>query len=134
MTYGVRLDWHYQPSSELGGDWWGVHAIDDDKFSVFVVDFSGHGVGSAINTFRMHTVLDDLKSLSARPAQYLSVLSDMLFSLLPRGQFATMLYAVVDVLENTVVYASAGHTAPSTTPTRSPPNQPVSKIGFCVNI
>lgn len=111
-AYGVRLDWHFQPSSELGGDWWGVHAIDDDRFAIFVVDFSGHGVGAAINTFRLHTVMAEVKPLAARPSQYLEVLNDLLVDLIPRGQFATMLHATIDVATHTITYASAGHTAP----------------------
>lgn len=110
--YGVKLDWHYQPSSELSGDCWGVHPIDDQKFGIFIVDFTGHGVGAAINTFRLHTVMKDIKFDMGSPARYLEVLNDQLIELIPRGQFATMNYSIVDIENNTLTYASAGHTAP----------------------
>jgi len=110
--YGVKLDWHYQASSELSGDCWGVHPINDTKFGVFIVDFTGHGVGAAVNTFRLHTVMKDLKLNSESPARYLEMLNDLLIDLIPRGQFATINYSIVDVEQNMITYASAGHTSP----------------------
>ncbi len=110
--YGVKLDWHYQASSELSGDCWGVHAINDTKFGVFIVDFTGHGVGAAVNTFRLHTVMNDLQPDSESPARYLEKLNDQLIDLIPRGQFATINYSIIDVEKNTITYASTGHTSP----------------------
>lgn len=110
--YGLRLDWHYQPSSELSGDCWGVHPINDTKFGVFIVDFTGHGVGAAVNTFRLHTVMNDLQPDTESPARYLEKLNDQLIDLIPRGQFATINYSIIDVEKNTITYASTGHTSP----------------------
>lgn len=110
--YGVTIDWHYQPSSELSGDCWGVHSIDDHKFGIFIVDFTGHGVGSAVNTFRLHTIMGDTQLSPNSPGEYLMRLNKQLIELIPRGQFATMNYSIVDVEANTLTFASAGHTSP----------------------
>ncbi|MFD2206042.1 PP2C family protein-serine/threonine phosphatase [Kiloniella antarctica] len=110
--YGVTLDWHYQASSELSGDCWGMHPINDHKFGVFIVDFTGHGVSAAVNTFRLHTVMNDLQKDIESPGQYLAILNNQLIDLIPRGQFATINYSIIDVVNNTLTYASAGHTAP----------------------
>ncbi|WP_085905445.1 PP2C family protein-serine/threonine phosphatase [Kiloniella majae] len=110
--YGIKLDWHYKPSSELSGDCWGVHSISDTSFGIFIVDFTGHGVGAAVNTFRFHTVVKDLQPNAESPARYLEMLNDQLIDLIPRGQFATVNYSIIDVEKNTLTYASAGHTSP----------------------
>ncbi|WP_053005655.1 PP2C family protein-serine/threonine phosphatase [Kiloniella spongiae] len=110
--YEVKLDWHYQASSELSGDCWGVHPISDTSFGIFIVDFTGHGVGAAVNTFRFHTVVKDLEPDAESPARYLEMLNDQLIDLIPRGQFATVNYSIIDVEKNTLTYASAGHTSP----------------------
>lgn len=110
--YGVKIDWHYQASSELSGDCWGIHPITDTKFGVFIVDFTGHGVGAAVNTFRLHTVMNDLQPDIESPARYLEKLNDQLIDLIPRGQFATINYSIIDVEQNMLTYASAGHTSP----------------------
>jgi sigma-B regulation protein RsbU (phosphoserine phosphatase) len=54
----VRADWRFIPSTELGGDAFGYHALDDEHFAVYLLDVCGHGVGaallsvSALNTLR----------------------------------------------------------------------------------
>jgi len=108
--YGISLDWHYQPSSELSGDCWGASAIDDHRFVVYVVDFTGHGVGAAINTFRLHMLIQENSATIGQPSQQLSALNNQLKDVLPLGQFATMIYTVIDTQLNTIHYASAGHT------------------------
>jgi sigma-B regulation protein RsbU (phosphoserine phosphatase) len=40
----------------LGGDFWGAKVIDQDRLMLYLVDFSGHGVASALNTIRLHTI------------------------------------------------------------------------------
>ncbi len=112
VQYDVKLDWHYNPSSELGGDWWGVRPINNQKFALFVADFTGHGVGSAINTFRLHAIMSDIEPDPDSPARYLEKLNVVLTDRIPRGQFATMNYAIIDVKNDSLVYASAGHTSP----------------------
>ncbi len=44
----VRTDWRFVPSAELGGDSFGYHWLDDDNLAMFLLDVSGHGVGSAL--------------------------------------------------------------------------------------
>lgn len=111
-AYRLQLDWHYHSSSELGGDWWGIKPIDDNHFAIFAADFTGHGVGAAINTFRLHMIMSDITFLSNQPSQYLGELNDLLVERIPRGQFATMFFAVIDIGNDTLTYASAGHTSP----------------------
>ena len=49
IAYELQVDLHNRPSSEL----WVIKAFDIFRFAVFTVDFSGHGVGAATNTFRL---------------------------------------------------------------------------------
>lgn len=44
----------FQPSSEIGGDCWGTKTLRPHHQQGFwLADFSGHGVASALNTFRL---------------------------------------------------------------------------------
>jgi phosphoserine phosphatase RsbU/P len=54
---GLSLSAHFEPSSELGGDFWDLRRDDRNRLIVWLVDFSGHGVGAALNTFRLHAIL-----------------------------------------------------------------------------
>ncbi|OAN53237.1 PP2C family protein-serine/threonine phosphatase [Magnetospirillum moscoviense] len=108
--YGRHLAAVTRPSSEVSGDLWGWFPLDSQRFAVWLADFSGHGVAAAINTFRLHVILGS--GPGADPAALLTRLNESLVDVLPRGQFATMLYAVCDTVAETLVFSSAGATAP----------------------
>ena len=109
---GLRLGSYSRSSSEIGGDLWGLLPIDESRFGVFVADFTGHGVTAALNTFRLHALIHEHRSLHRDPGRLLSVLNERLTHLLPRGQFATFLYAIVDHAADTLQVASAGSPPP----------------------
>lgn len=110
--YGVRLDSHFESSSELGGDIWGARPLDDGRFAVFLCDFTGHGVAAALNTFRLHALLEKIDLPGDDPAEMLGAINRLLVGLLPETQFAAMLYAVVDTAADQLVYATAGAPKP----------------------
>ncbi|CAK0751320.1 phosphoserine phosphatase RsbU/P [Azospirillaceae bacterium] len=109
---GLSLYAHFAPSSELGGDFWGMGRDDRGRLVVWLVDFSGHGVGAALNTFRLHAILNQLDFTGFEPAALLAALNTRLYSLLPSGLYATMLAGVVDQDSNRFIYASASATRP----------------------
>lgn len=106
-SHGIAIDSFFEPSLELGGDLWGCRALAGGKLAVFIADFSGHGVTAAVNTFRLKVLLDGMEQADD-PAAVLGILNRALAGMLPRGQFATMAYAVVDTAADTLTFASAG--------------------------
>ncbi len=110
--YGIDVAGRITPCSEIGGDLWGLVPIDDVRFAVYALDFSGHGVGAALNTFRTHALIADLRDLAASPSEFLSALNKRLSSVLTPGQFATMFYGVVNTEDGQIAYAAAGTPAP----------------------
>ena len=61
-TGAVRVDWRFVPSTQLGGDSFGYHWLDDGHLAVYLLDVSGHGVGasllsvSALNVLRSQSL------------------------------------------------------------------------------
>lgn len=105
---GVDIAAYFRSSETLGGDIWGLCELDRQSFGIYIADFAGHGVAAALNTFRLHTLLRQLRLLHASPDFLLKELNRRLSALLPTGQFATMCYGVVDVTANSFRYAAAG--------------------------
>lgn len=99
---------HFETSSELGGDFWNVFDIDDHRVGFLIVDFAGHGITAAINTFRLHTLIDRLSAAELDPAEWLGRLNLSLKDVLPVGQFATAFFGVLDTRADTLTYAAAG--------------------------
>lgn len=107
--FGLEIDHHFEPSTELGGDIWGMRELDNGRLAIYMADFTGHGVSAAMNTMRLHTLVDRIGEGDAGSSgTVLSYLNIILAELLPRGQFATMLYGVIDPKNNTFKYSSAG--------------------------
>jgi phosphoserine phosphatase RsbU/P len=44
----VRVDYRFVPSTHLGGDMFGYHWLDRDHLALYLLDVSGHGVGSCL--------------------------------------------------------------------------------------
>lgn len=111
-AYNIRLTSHYEPSTEVGGDIWGIQLISSMKFMLYLVDFSGHGIAAAMNTFRMHSKIDSGPITNETPKEYLEYLNQWLCEHMQTGQYATVLIGVVDFENEVFEYAAAGSTAP----------------------
>ncbi|MTI08851.1 fused response regulator/phosphatase [Curvivirga aplysinae] len=105
---GLTLGALFSPSSELSGDFWGAEILEDGSLAIYSVDFTGHGVASALNTFRLHSFLSDGNWDWKNPSEWLQKLNKRLCKVLNVGQFATLFYAVIDPDNKTLKYASAG--------------------------
>jgi CheY-like chemotaxis protein len=112
QRYGVHVSGFFETSSTLGGDLWGLDPLDDHRLALWLADFSGHGVTAALNTFRLHALLEHATADRDRPAVFLGELNQRLIGLLPRGQYATMLYGVVDMRDGMFRYAAAAAPRP----------------------
>lgn len=112
-NFNLDIAFTFKPSSHLGGDFWQMIPISKHKIAFYVCDFSGHGVSSAMNTFRLHTLIGQMKkSQISIPSDFLGILNNKLYKLLPRGQFATFFFGIIDVKKETLTYSGAGSPFP----------------------
>ena len=112
QTRGLLVDSFFEPSSQIGGDLWGCAEFDASRTIFFSFDFSGHGVGAALNVFRLHALLSELGGQILDPAATLSRLNKMLVALLPRGQYATIFLGVIDSAAATLTWSAGGAPKP----------------------
>jgi sigma-B regulation protein RsbU (phosphoserine phosphatase) len=112
LRYGIHLEAHAESSTELGGDIWGAFPLDDGHFCLYSADFSGHGVNAALNTVRLHTLIEQDRSILASPGASLTALGAKLADLLPVEQYATMFLGVVDLAVGRLTYATGGAPSP----------------------
>ena len=109
---GIRLHSYFEPCSGIGGDLWGCHDLGDGRLSLTAFDFSGHGIGAALNVFRLHTLIDEHRGYLGDPAALLNMLALSLRQLLGRGQFATMFAGIIDFANSELTWAGAGTPPP----------------------
>ncbi|MFJ4844828.1 MULTISPECIES: SpoIIE family protein phosphatase [unclassified Streptomyces] len=102
-----------QASSEVGGDWYDVIALEDGKAVLVVGDVMGSGVPAATTMGRLRTAASTLAVLNLEPAQILGELDKSI-----QGRehadhsIATCVLAVFDPERGECRVANAGHLPP----------------------
>ncbi|MBM9547970.1 SpoIIE family protein phosphatase [Leptospira sp. 201903074] len=108
LSYGVA----HIPLEQVGGDFYDVTQLDDSKFSVLIADISGHGLSAAVLAAMAHMVLKNFEQdIKLSPSLFLTTLNHMLYGKLA-GNFLTAFYGIIDLKNNTILCANAGHNAP----------------------
>src|SRR5205823_7677014 len=93
----VKVAWKFVPCAQLGGDMFGYHWIDRDHLALYLLDVSGHGVGSSLLAVSAANVLtgQSLPSTDFRdPGQVLSRLNDAFQMERQDNKYFTIFYAV----------------------------------------
>lgn len=108
---GIDIAARYEAASdvlEVGGDWYDTIELRDGRVGLAVGDIVGHGVEAAISMGHLRAALSALALHNDEPASLLMELDEFVGG--PSGtSYATVFYAIVDLGEETVTYASAGH-------------------------
>jgi FtsZ-binding cell division protein ZapB len=108
----VRTDWRFTPTTSLGGDSFGYHWLDDDRFAMYLLDVSGHGVGAALLSVSAMNVLRSRnlpQTDFSEPDQVLSALNNAFPMEEQNGRYFTMWYGVYNKKDRRLAYASGGH-------------------------
>jgi len=108
----ITTAWRFFPSTQLGGDCFGYHWIDEDHFAVYLLDVCGHGVGpallsvSAFNSIRSQTLPN---TDFVWPEQVLSALNTAFPMDANNGLYFTIWYGVFNQRTRRLRFASGGH-------------------------
>lgn len=108
----LRVDWKYQPSTELGGDSFGYHWIDQDHFAVYLLDVCGHGVGASLLSVAAINVIrsGSLRNTDFRdPGAVLSALNNAFPMEKQNNMYFTLWYGVYHMPSRTLRHSSGGH-------------------------
>lgn len=108
----VRIDWRFTPSVFLAGDMFGYHWLDPDRLVLYLLDVSGHGVGSALLAVTASNTLSS-QSLPdtdfGNPGSVLAKLNDIFQMERQNEKYFTIWYGVYNRKENTLTWGNAGH-------------------------
>ena len=112
LSRSIPVDWRLIPSTELGGDSFGYHWIDDDHFALYLLDVCGHGVGAALLSVTAINVLRNaaLPGVDFRdPGAMLTALNEAFLMEKQNDMYFTIWYGVWRVSTRTLRYSTAGH-------------------------
>jgi sigma-B regulation protein RsbU (phosphoserine phosphatase) len=108
----VKIDWKFVPSTQLAGDMFGYHWIDPDHLAIYLLDVSGHGVGSALLAVSAANVIANqgLPGVDVRePGPVLTKLNDMFQMERQDEKYFTIWYGVFRPKDRQLAWSNAGH-------------------------
>lgn len=111
---GVDFAVRYLPGGggiEVGGDWYDVVRLDDDRCFFVIGDVSGRGLRAATTMASLRYAIRAFASQGDTPDELLAKLSDLL-SVEHDDHFATVLCGYLDLSSRRLVLADAGHFPP----------------------
>ena len=115
----IAIQSSFLPSTQLGGDSFDYFWLDSDHLAFYLLDVSGHGIGSALLSV---SVLNLMRTRSLRhsrasqtttnfysPSEVLTDLNNTFQMSLHNDMYFTIWYGVYDKQTHQLLYSSAGH-------------------------
>jgi phosphoserine phosphatase RsbU/P len=111
---GIKAHWRFLPSAVLGGDYFDYFWLDDHRLALYILDVTGHGIGSALLAASTGYLLRAEPSAAGDRSKPETVLTSLNHNLVASESdlFYTMWYGVWDLEGGTLTYACAGHPSP----------------------
>jgi sigma-B regulation protein RsbU (phosphoserine phosphatase) len=112
LTTPVTINWKFVPSAHLAGDMFGYHWIDKKHLAIYLLDVSGHGIGSALLAVSAANVISSggLPGADVRdPGQVVTKLNEMFQMDRQDGKYFTIWYGVYRPANRQLAYCNAGH-------------------------
>ncbi len=112
LTEPVAIDARFIPSQQLGGDCFDYYWLDKDHLAIYLLDVSGHGLGSALLSVSVLSLLRSRSRLQTnfyQPSEVLNALNQSFQMDSQRNMYFTIWYGVYNRQKRQLVCASAGH-------------------------
>jgi sigma-B regulation protein RsbU (phosphoserine phosphatase) len=98
------------PCHAVGGDYFDVFPMSDDRTAFVIADVAGKGIGAALLTTMLQGALTGM-TLGADPARVFHHINDFLCKHSDVGKYATMFFGMLD-RDGNLDYLNAGHPSP----------------------
>jgi sigma-B regulation protein RsbU (phosphoserine phosphatase) len=130
----VRAIACYQPSSQIGGDFYDLRALGSGKASIFLADAVGHGVSAAILAAMLKIAFEDSLASYFLPSKILAALNRSFQFCSEHGKYLTAFCGMLDCETGHMVYSLAGHVPPLTYRHASQSVEKLNSSGFCLGV
>ncbi|MBS2538792.1 SpoIIE family protein phosphatase [Catenulispora sp. NF23] len=114
LRSGVQIAARYRPASAsagVGGDWYSVFPLRDDKLLLAIGDVAGHGLPAASAMADLHHGLRGMALAETRPGRLLTLLNELVEGM-PQFTIASACVLLWDPATRHLTWGNAGHPAP----------------------
>lgn len=109
---GIDIDAVYIPAQKVGGDLYDVIELEDQKVGIAIADVSGKGIPASMIMALCQNNLRHFARQSNSPAEVLRKMNRMMAPDMREDMFITIIYAIVDPIQQQYTMARAGHELP----------------------
>jgi serine phosphatase RsbU (regulator of sigma subunit) len=106
---GVEFATLFEPSAAIGGDYFDILRLDEDRLAVIIADVSGHGLPTGLRMAMIKSALTILAGQAMDPDDILRRLDTVVRLDHPGRFFVTATFAVVDFRRGQLELTNAGH-------------------------
>lgn len=110
--HGVEFAARNRPAHQVGGDFYDVVRLDENRFGLVIADVSDKGMPAALYMALARSLILAEAHREGSPRRVLFNVNRLLMELGEPGMFVTVFYGVVDHATRKLVYARAGHDLP----------------------
>lgn len=96
-------------TKEVGGDYFDVLHVDENKIAIIIADVSGHGTKAAFHMAQMKGIFQGLAQLDISPREFMLRANAALAQCLEKKSFITASLFLVDFSRAKITFCRAGH-------------------------
>ncbi len=109
---GFEVATAWQPARMVGGDYFDVLRLGENRLTICIADVSGKGVPAALLMANVQATVRAFARDTDSPARVCSRVNSVLCGNIATGKFVTFFYGVLDAGKRTLQYCNAGHPFP----------------------
>lgn len=109
---GMQVAGLWEPARIVGGDYFDIIRLPDNKLALCIADVVGKSVSAALLMASVQATLRAFVSDAASPSWLCGRVNSVLCANIATGKFVTLFYGVLDADCRTLRYTNAGHLPP----------------------
>lgn len=107
-----KIDASMKPAREVGGDFYDIFKIDENKIAIVIGDASGKGIPAAIFSVIASSLIKDQLKLGISPGKMMHDVNNNLTENNEESMFVTVWVGVLDLNNGQLTFVNAGHNNP----------------------
>ena len=107
--HGLDIAAFSEPAKEVGGDYFDFFEVNEESLGFAVGDVSGKGISAALYMTMLKGSLQSMAFNQSSPKVLLSHINRTFFKSADKTTYVTLLYGVINLENNTLTFARAGH-------------------------
>ncbi len=122
------------PAQDVGGDFYDVFHLPEQRLGIVMADVSGKGVPAALFMMVSRTLVKGNAVSNLSPGEALTQVNNLLGEENERAMFVTLLFGIFDTTTGSFTYANAGHCAPYLVRSGEKPREMPSTQGIALGV